>query len=266
MAGSPVIRVLQITDLHIMAQPGQTLLGVDTEASFRDVLHEAMSREKQVRLVLLTGDLAQDPVASAYHRLRDWLEQTGWEFCCLPGNHDDPQQMVTCLATPTIQYCQPVRVGRWQIISLNSTVHGSPGGFLATDQMDHLQACLTAYPDHHAVIALHHHPVKTGSAWLDTMVLDNRDEFLALIPTFPQVRLILTGHVHQAMDAVWEGVRLLATPSTCFQFKPGSERFALDGLAPGYRWLELHDDGGFSTGIVRLDQVPQGLDEMAGGY
>lgn len=266
MVGSPVIRILQITDLHIMAQSGQTLLGVDTEASFRNVLHKALSREKQVRLVLLTGDLAQDPVASAYQRLRGWLEQIDWLYYCLPGNHDDPELMKTCLATSEIRCCESVQVGRWLIISLNSAVPGSPGGFLAADQMEHLEACLAAHPNQHALVALHHHPVETGSAWLDTMVLDNRVAFQAVIEAFPQVRVVLCGHIHQSMDRVINGVRLLATPSTCFQFKPGSERFALDGLAPGYRWLELHDDGGFLTDIVRLDQLPQGLDETAGGY
>jgi Icc protein len=63
--------------------------------------------------------------------------------------------------------------------------------------------------------------------------------------------------VHQQVDVVHHGLALLATPSTCFQFEPGSRRFAIDRSAdsgrPGYRWLELHADGRVRTEVGRCD-------------
>jgi Icc protein len=55
--------------------------------------------------------------------------------------------------------------------------------------------------------------------------------------------------VHQAGDRTRNNVRFLSTPSTCAQFLPSSDFFALDDRPPGMRWLELHEDGRIDTEI-----------------
>jgi len=42
-------------------------------------------------------------------------------------------------------------------------------------------------------------------------------------------------------------------PSTCAQFLPHSEQFAIDPAPPGYRRLTLRADGSIDTEVVRLD-------------
>lgn len=265
-ASSPAgIRLLQLTDLHILAEAGQTLMGVDTEQSFRDVLALVL-REENPELVLLTGDLAQDPCESSYVRLRSCLQTTDWNFYCLPGNHDDAGLIAAHLLGERIRHESRILLDHWQIICIDSSVWGSPGGHLAPAQLALLERCLADYPKHHALIALHHHALPSGSDWMDTMLLDNADAFLALLDRFPQVKLVLSGHVHQDMNMRWGTIRFLAAPSTCFQFKPQSGHFALDEIPPGYRWLELYEDGGFATGIRRLEQMPKGLDIRSAGY
>ncbi|MGI9211168.1 MAG: 3',5'-cyclic-AMP phosphodiesterase [Methylococcaceae bacterium] len=261
-----MVRILQITDLHILAQPGQTLLGVDTEASFREILSKAVTEQDDIRLVLLTGDLAQDPEPSTYTRLLGWLQETDWDYAFIPGNHDDLTLMISCLSGDKTGYRPHILLDNWQIICLDSSVEGSPSGFLVEDQIRYMEHCLVNHPECHTLIALHHHPIATGSTWLDTMVLGNKDEFLAVVHRHPSVKAVLTGHVHQLMDVRRDEVRFMATPSTCFQFKPLSEQFALDEAAPGYRWLELHEDGRFSTGVERLGHSPKGLDRASSGY
>jgi len=54
---------------------------------------------------------------------------------------------------------------------------------------------------------------------------------------------VLGGHVHQAFERRRGDVLFLATPSTCAQFTPGTERCVMDMKPPGYRWLELQPDG-----------------------
>lgn len=49
----------------------------------------------------------------------------------------------------------------------------------------------------------------------------------------------------------WHGRRLLATPSTCVQFKPHCTNFTIDAVAPGWRWLELDEDGAVRTRVQR---------------
>ena len=85
------------------------------------------------------------------------------------------------------------------------------------------------------------------SRWLDTVGLANAGDFLAVLRRHPQVRAVLFGHVHQALDETRDGLRMLATPSTCSQFKPLAEDFAVDDAPPAWRTLALHADGKLDT-------------------
>ena len=55
-------------------------------------------------------------------------------------------------------------------------------------------------------------------------------------------------------------------PSTCVQFKPGSEDFAVDDAAPGYRWFDLHADGRIETAVSRVEGVEFEVDFSVKGY
>jgi Icc protein len=72
------------------------------------------------------------------------------------------------------------------------------------------------------------------------------------------VRAVVWGHVHQTFDALRGSVRLLATPSTCAQFQPGTHEFALDSLPPAYRTLQLRADGTLSTEVVWVEECAVG--------
>jgi len=96
--------------------------------------------------------------------------------------------------------------------------------------------------------------VPMASRWLDQVGLTNGAEFLHTLDQHRNVRAVVWGHVHQAYDAVRKGVRLLATPSTCAQFLPHSDDFAVDRRPPAYRTLELRADGSLTTEVVWLEQ------------
>jgi hypothetical protein len=44
-----------------------------------------------------------------------------------------------------------------------------------------------------------------------------------------------------------KGSVYLSVPSTCVQFKPLSDDFAIDDLSPGYRWFDLYANGDVVT-------------------
>ena len=49
------------------------------------------------------------------------------------------------------------------------------------------------------------------------------------------------------------GVRLMCTPATSMQFVPRITEFAVDDRPPGYRVIDLHDDGSIATEVVWLE-------------
>lgn len=250
-------RLIQITDLHFCAEPGDIFSsGVITDESLRLVLDGILLREGPGARILVTGDLAHDPVPSAYGRLRDILAAYPFTFHCLPGNHDDPGLMRRLLAAANLSLPGILELGGWAVILLDSSVPGTPQGRLGGAELERLRDRLAGEQAVHVVVALHHHPVAVHSPWMDRMALADSVEFFDSLACSGRVRAVLFGHVHQEVDVTREGIRLLGSPSTCVQFMPNSLAMGLDRLAPAYRWLELGPDGRVETGVVYLDGRP----------
>jgi len=248
-ADAPIL-VVQLTDTHLMADPAGVLCHVNTDASLRAVLDLVRANGHRPDLLLATGDLSHDGSPAAYRRLRELLEQTDWPVRCLPGNHDDPQALRDALG----QWTQPVTdIGGWRIVLLDSTVPGSDAGHIDEAQFDILERAAALAGDRHVLVALHHNPLQMDSAWQDTMMVDNAQALFRRLAELPRTRVLLWGHVHQAFDRRRHHMRMLATPSTCFQFAIRDGRHELDAAPPGYRWLKLYRDGSLATGVRRLD-------------
>ncbi|TVQ86558.1 MAG: phosphoesterase [Chromatiaceae bacterium] len=263
--GAGPLRLLQLTDLHLYREADGCLLGQPTRRTLALVLERLRQRHWPPDAILLTGDLVHDESAAGYRYLRGCLDALGVPCHCLPGNHDRPDLMATWLDADSAAGLRRIAYDPWDLILLDSTLPGSDGGHLAVDLLARLQQHLQSHPGRPTLICLHHQPVPMGSRWVDSMMVDNGADLLALAACHPQLRGILWGHVHQAFAAQHGDTLLLATPSTCVQFLPASRDFALDTLPPGYRWLELYPDGRISTGIERIDGYPEPFAAAASG-
>ena len=99
------------------------------------------------------------------------------------------------------------------------------------------------------------------------MMIENSLELWAIIDKYPNIKIVTNGHIHQLIDIKHRGVRVLGTPSTCFQFKPNSQIFSLDAMAaPGYRQITLSSNGSIQTFISRLSKPLKGLQIDSLGY
>lgn len=240
------------------------MYGLNTQHSLKMVLKKII--EDDYTFALLTGDIAQEESVESYHILKQCLDVFPKPVYMLPGNHDDFTAMSTILNDDIVSCRKQIVEGNWQVIMLNSQQEGEVGGFLSDYELSWLEQCLSCNADHYSLVCVHHHPVKMGSKWLDSIGLDNSDALFEILAAYSQVKGVLWGHVHQEYDEVRAGVRLISCPSTCIQFKPGVNQFELDLIPPGFRWLELYDDGGIKTGITRLDEIPGTIDQSAKGY
>jgi Icc protein len=175
--------------------------------------------------------------------------------------------MYSALQDAGISPAKRVFIGdHWQILLLDSQVFGVPHGELSEFQLEWLENKLSDSPERHTLLLLHHHPLPSGCSWLDQHSLRNAGELNNVLQRFPNVRHLLCGHIHQELDLDWNGRRLLATPSTCVQFKPHCANFTLDTIAPGWRWLDLYDDGTLHTEVCRLESTQFRPDTASEGY
>lgn len=262
---STALRVLQLTDPHLMADPAGALLGVNTRDSLDAVIASALADDIAPDLILATGDLAQDGSEQAYRVFQDKIRVFNCPSLWLAGNHDNLRNLAAVIAGTSAADRHRV-LGGWQFVQLNSSVPGQVHGELDEQELAFLETALSRYPDHPAVVTLHHHPVDIGSDWMERIGLRNRDAFWRVIDRFAQVRLVLWGHIHQELDRERKGVRLLATPSTCVQFATASPNFSVEARAPGYRWLTLHDNGDLNTVVGRAVDFRYELDTTSTGY
>lgn len=255
-APDSVIRLLQITDPHLFANEQAELLGINTLASFKQVLKEIKQRPFAYDFILATGDLVQDGSDQGYLQFASLIAQLEKTCFWLPGNHDVQAKMLAFLNLGNLNPAKQLLLGeKWQLILLDSQVFGVPHGELSRHQLDGLTQCLQQYPKRHTLIVLHHHLLSTHSAWLDQHNLRNSQHFADILAQFDNVRGILHGHIHQQVDAHWQGYPIMATPSTCIQFKPDCNQFTLDTLQPGWRELELHPDGRITSQVQRIQQA-----------
>jgi Icc protein len=257
--------ILQISDPHILPDPDDRLLGIDTAHYFHAVLEHAFAHYQPFDLILATGDLAQDPHPANYQHILSSLEALNTPCICLPGNHDDFIIMQQILNTSLVNCRKQTFLENWQLICLDSRKIGVPEGRLPTQELLFLEDCLSSQPDRPALIAVHHHFLKTNG-FMDTMMIENSQDFLAIINKYPQIKAITTGHIHQVMDTATGTVRVMGTPATCFQFTPESPIFSVDTTAPGYRLIRLYADGRLESDIIRLPGQIKGLKIDGQGY
>jgi Icc protein len=248
------LRILHLTDPHLFASADGALRGVVTSDSFMRVLRHHRSSAWPADVVVVTGDVVQDDSAAAYDRFRHGLVTLDLPVLCVPGNHDVEVLMRAKCADPPFEYCTVREFGNWMLAGINSCRAGEVGGMVADEQFERLHEAIENTTAEHVLVFLHHPPIMLHSTWLDEVGLANGAECLREFARTGRVRIVIFGHAHQAYAGVHNGMHVLGTPSTCRQFRPRSDRFAVDDRQPAYRRIELRADGEISTDLIWLDE------------
>jgi Icc protein len=253
MMDMSVLRLTHFTDPHLYRSETESLRGIATLPALRATLAHAQAHDWPPDAVLVTGDIVQDDPAGYVH-FRRLFGALGLPVLCIPGNHDEPETMRRELKHSPFVVGGYVDLGLWRIVLLDSSKPGSASGRLSDASLAALDAALATASNRHCMVCLHHHPVAMDSRWLDNVGLENANEFLQTVDRHRNVRAIVWGHVHQSYEGLRKGVRLLATPSTCAQFLPHADDFAVDRQPPAYRTLELRADGSLLTEVVWVEK------------
>ena len=259
------VLLVQLSDSHLFAEADGRLLGMDTCDSLQRVIALVEQEQPRIDLVLATGDLSQDGSLASCQRFRQLTDSLAPQVRWFPGNHDEPAAMqAACAGTALLD--SVLDIGQWRIILLDSSIVGAVPGYFAEEQLSLLDQALDSAGARHVLVSFHHHPVSIGCRWMEPIGIRNPQALFARLAGRSQVKALLWGHVHQEFDQQLHGMRLLASPSTCVQFAPGSEDFQVDHEAPGYRWLRLHDDGRLDTGVSRVTGIDFEIDYSVKGY
>ena len=215
---SAPLLIAQISDLHIK-RPGVLAYGeVDTAAALTRCVATLNAFRPRPELVVISGDLADTPVAEEYEHLNRLLAPLEIGFAAVPGNHDSRELMRAAL--PKGGYAQSTgalnslhAVGPLDLVLLDSSVPGKPHGELEAPTLAWLDATLALSSTRPALIFLHHPPFVTGIHHMDVQNLRNAGALANVLRRHPRARLVAAGHVHRAALTQFFGVPATICPA-----------------------------------------------------
>lgn len=252
------MRVVQISDIHLMAQSDARLYGVDCGQALQNIVAAINELRTPAELVIATGDLAEDGSQASYQRLQDILSLLQVPVYTLPGNHDDIKTMRCCFTGDQFFCIDTVSEGQWGLVFIHSQVEGHSHGHVSLQEMHKLERAVTQFADSPVLVAMHHTPSMVCPS--SGCQLENASEFTELLNKYHNIKCVIAGHTHNVSDLNVGGHWQLTTPSTFAHVthaQPGElvdhEDFwashRLDGSRQGFRVLDLFDDGEFSTEV-----------------
>ena len=262
------IRLVQITDSHLFGDRSIIFDGLNTYDTLRDVVALIQQQNKQIDCLLCTGDLTQDSSTRAYRNFQEALSVFDAPQRWIPGNHDIRSQMQQVLPSGSENMSRSIQLGKWRIIMLDSSVEGFVYGRLGEKELGDLDMELADCDrnNFHALVCLHHNCLPVKAAWLQQHSLQNSDELFAITDSYKAVKGMLYGHIHQQFEGERNGVKIMASPSTCIQFHPTNDDFTIDNAFPGYRWLELSPQGKITSQVERVSDKKYNIDFHSTGY
>ncbi len=217
MSEKPVL-IAQISDLHIKSPGVLAYRRVDTASALERCVAALNAFTPKPDLVVISGDLADTPMAEEYEYLKRLLTPLTLAFVGIPGNHDSRELMRVAFpraacAFPAGPLNQSVEIGGLDLVLLDSSVPGRPHGELDAPTLQWLEATLASSPDRPALLFLHHPPFKTGIRHMDRQFLLNAGDLAAVVKRYPRTQLIAAGHVHRAILTMFAGIPSTICPA-----------------------------------------------------
>ncbi len=248
--------LLQLTDLHVLADPQAKVVGIPTWQTLLDVIENIRLQGIRPDHVVITGDHTHDEQPQTYMQLRelllDWLPR----LHVVPGNHDSPE--LICRTFPEIAPASPPVMFEfseddWTFLGLDSHLPGEVSGSVTEPQLIWLDRRLENGTGP-AGVFLHHPPVAVDSVWMDQISLQNAARLREVITAHDRVRFVCCGHVHHEFSCQLGNAAVLTTPSTGLQFDPQGEKPTFADAAPGFRLFEFTGPE-FTSRVCRLPSV-----------
>lgn len=209
--------IAQLSDLHVTT--GE--LGAEPAARARDALLRVQALRPRPDFVVITGDLVDTGADAEYELTRTLLDAVDIAVHVLPGNHDNATRVLRHLG----DYARPgagepnrcyyrVDDADVTLICCDTSVPGHPHGRLGPEQLQWLDEQLADTENRTVILAMHHHPVPTGIAGMDAIMLTDADALGDVLRRHPPVSRVLCGHLHRAITATLAGAVVMSAPST----------------------------------------------------
>jgi len=219
------VLIAQISDTHIRDHLGMFGELVDTSETLKKAVQLLNSLEPQPDVVLVTGDLTDDGTKEQYSLLLEMLSSLNAPLLPLPGNHDERSEFLNAFSSTLPDeipenHCSyvidnfPVR-----LIALDTSLPGQHDALFSEDHELWLSTVLSKEKDKPTLIFTHFPPFETGINFMDLSGLKSADRLEKIIRNNPQVKLVVSGHLHRSIQTSFASTMISVCPSTGNQLK-----------------------------------------------
>ncbi len=198
------MRIIQITDTHMSAEPELKPRRVRDLARTIDAIL-ALPEEEQPDVVLHTGDAANWGQAEEYALVRREMERLSCPWFITPGNRDSRRRMREAFGDlgwlpegdGPLDYT--VEAGPLHLVCYDSKGPETNKGWADDARLAALRCHLEAAEGAPVVLFLHHAPYVVEEIPDPYQFADwsHAEALGALVGEFPNVQLVLTGHIHR---------------------------------------------------------------------
>lgn len=241
---SPTLRLIQISDLHLVEE-GKLLRDVmDTPTRMREALDQLVAFDPAA--IIVSGDVGQrnhyvhDDAAAYFGHFQDQLDIP---FITVSGNHDPIDSVGTAFNPARIatgpELCDTVHdVRGLRIIGLDSHGVGRNFGHLTDAQYTWLADQLNEPAEHGSLLVVHHPPIPSTTISQRGSGLQEPERLYDVIKD-SDVRGILTGHYHHQIAGMLGHIPVWVSGAASYNFDLFSEPTVLRGMDDG--WATIVD-------------------------
>ena len=244
-----MISLIQITDLHLTENKKTKVKAWSTHASFKKII-DFIKNNESPDFIVASGDISNDGSKNSYLAYEREMERFKKPVFTILGNHDN-QKNFNAVFGRKIPSIEKITLSKtWLMIAIDSTSRNKESGHITKKQLYSLRKLIENNKDKSLIICLHHQPIKMDF-WIDQVGLDNSNNFIDSIINQSNIKAVIWGHVHHQSESILGSIKMLSTPSTCYQFFGNTEK--PDTNKPGYRKINLFKSGKLETKVVRID-------------
>jgi len=246
--GKANITIAHFTDCHLFAQNSGEYFDVNTAQALKNSLKDIKSKKPD--LAIFGGDLTQDHTLASYENFVDLIQSAQLDFPVfwLPGNHDEIDMFEIAFKDQNnLLNHKCIDTAHFQILLLNSKSE-TPSGFIDEIELKQIKKQISENEKPSFIFA-HHHPLSV-EGYIDKHILTNGEYLLSQLNNTDKLALFVHGHVHNEYQKNYLGIDICATPATSIQFKKRTTDWQQENLGPGYRLININEQGEFNTQVI----------------
>ena len=197
-----------MSDLHLVPSP-ELAHGLDTAKRLALGVESINQEYPDADFCVLAGDLVDRGDKEAYQRLKAIMQPLKIPYYLALGNHDDREAFLSvfgrahCDSNGHVQ--RVIDHKGYRVIVLDSLEAGRHTGVLCDKRLAWLRDQLKAGLDRPVIVIIHHH-VNKVRFFMDDYLLENPNELLDVLRIHPDVRHVISGHVHISTTGIIQGI------------------------------------------------------------